>query len=101
MYILASRKNGTLYVGVTTALQWRIWQHKTGIVEGFTKQYHVNTLVHAEQFSSIGQAISREKEIKGWRRSRKIALIEHANPDWDDLAANWGEPSLGPSHGSG
>jgi putative endonuclease len=101
IYILASRKNGTLYVGVTTDLRTRVWQHRSGAIEGFTKQYCVTTLVHFEEFHDVRDAISREKEIKGWMRKRKIALIEAANADWDDLAANWFERGLDPSQGSG
>jgi putative endonuclease len=101
VYILASRKNGTLYVGVTTDIHARIWQHKTGVLEGFTKEHHVTTLVYHEYFQSIRDAITREKVLKGWNRQRKIALIEVANPDWDDLAADWFGGGLDPSHGSG
>ncbi len=101
VYILASRKNGTLYVGVTTDIRHRIWQHKAGIQEGFTKQHRVETLVYFAEFSGIHRAISREKEIKGWRRSRKITLIESENPDWNDLAATWFARPLDPSLGSG
>jgi putative endonuclease len=101
VYILASRKNGTLYVGVTTDIRQRVWQHKAGIVQGFSKQYRVTTLVHLEEFSEVRTAIRREKEIKGWRRDRKIALIEAGNPDWDDLAKAWFESPLDPSLGSG
>lgn len=89
VYIMASRKNGTLYIGMTTDMRRRIWQHKEKITEGFTKQHRVTTLVHFEQFSDIRNAIHREKELKGWRRDRKVALIEADNPDWDDLAAAW------------
>jgi putative endonuclease len=101
VYILASRKNGTLYVGVTTNLRRRIWEHKQRMVEGFSKQHHVTTLVHLEEFSDIRRAISREKELKGWTRNRKVALIAAANPDWDDLAAKWFERPLDPSLCSG
>ncbi len=101
VYILASRKNGTLYVGVTTNLRRRIWEHREGVVEGFSKQYHVTTLVHFEEFSGIRRAISREKELKGWTRNRKVALIEATNPDWNDLAARWFERPLDPSLRSG
>jgi putative endonuclease len=101
IYILASRKNGTLYVGVTTDLRRRIEQHRTGLIAGFTKQYGVTTLVYFEELATVGDAIAREKTIKGWRRSRKIALIEIGTPDWDDLAKGWLERPLGPSHGSG
>ena len=101
IYLLASRKNGTLYVGITTNLRGRICQHKTGALGGFTKQYHVTTLVYFEEFHDVREAIAREKSIKGWLRAKKIALIEAANPDWDDLAVGWSERGLGPSHGSG
>ena len=102
VYILASRKNGTLYVGVTVDLERRVEQHKSGLIAGFTKQYGVSTLVHFEEFAAITDAIAREKVIKGWRRSRKIALIELANPDWDDLSKVFmPTPPLGPSRGSG
>ena len=100
-YILASRKNGTLYVGVTTNLRVRVRQHRAGAVDGFTKQHHVTTLVHFEELREVRHAIAREKEIKGWSRRRKIELIEYTNPDWDDLARNWFERGLDPSHGSG
>jgi putative endonuclease len=101
IYILASRKNGTLYIGVTADLGTRIAQHKGGAVAGFTRQYHVSTLVYSEEFAHVRLAITREKALKGWNRRRKIELIESVNPDWDDLAANWREHRLGPSHGSG
>jgi putative endonuclease len=100
IYILASRKNGTLYVGITADLRARVCQHKTGAVGGFTQQYHVKTLVYFEEFQEVRDAIAREKAIKGWTR-KKIGLIESANPDWDDLAVGWVERGLGPSHGSG
>src|SRR5262245_6106957 len=91
IYILASRKNGTLYVGVTSDLRTRLWQHKKGTIEGFTRQHCVTTLVYFEQFNGIRSAIEREKMLKGWTRQRKIELIEAVNPDWDDLAAGWFE----------
>jgi putative endonuclease len=89
VYIMASRKNGTLYVGVTTCIRRRIWQHKVKILDGFTTQHRVTTLVHCEEWSGIKQAIDREKTIKGWKRNRNTALIEALNPDWDDLAKAW------------
>jgi putative endonuclease len=101
VYVLASRKHGTLYVGVTTDLRRRVWQHKAKVVDGFSKRHGVVTLVYYEEFSSLKRAIGREKEIKGWKRIRKIALIEAANPDWDDLAARWFERPLDPSLRSG
>jgi putative endonuclease len=101
VYIMASRKNGTLYVGVTTDIRRRVWQHKAKVVEGFTAQHQVGLLVYLDKLSGIRPAISREKAVKGWKRNRKIALIEAGNPDWDDLAASWFERPLDPSHGSG
>ena len=85
LYILASRRNGTLYVGVTSDLNRRAWEHKTGIVEGFTKRYGVQLLVYAEFHATMEEAILREKRIKTWRRAWKIALIERTNPAWRDL----------------
>ncbi len=89
VYILASRGRGTLYIGVTTNLQSRVWQHKNGTYEGFTKRYRVLRLVYFEPFAGIQKAIERERALKGWRRERKIALVEAANPTWTDLAAGW------------
>ena len=101
VYIMASRKNGTLYIGVTTSIRRRVWQHKEKLIEGFTKDHQVNTLVHLEELAGIRNAIGREKEIKGWRRDRKIMLIESTNPDWENLAAKWFEHPSDPSRGSG
>ncbi|WP_341895983.1 GIY-YIG nuclease family protein [Ferrovibrio terrae] len=85
VYILASKRNGTLYVGVTSDLAQRIWQHRSGAVDGFSKQYAVYRLVHAEFHDTMADAILREKRIKKWRRAWKLALIEATNPDWRDL----------------
>jgi putative endonuclease len=85
VYILASRRNGTLYVGVTSQLQKRIWQHKTGTIDGFTKRYGVKALVWFEACDSIEAAIVREKQLKFWKRTWKLDLIEQANPEWRDL----------------
>ena len=101
IYILASRKNGTLYIGVTGDIRTRGWQHKMGTIEGFTKQHKVATLVYLEKFHTIRAAIDREKSLKGWNRARKVRLVEAANLDWDDLAANWFEGGLDPSLRSG
>ncbi|MBV8053111.1 MAG: GIY-YIG nuclease family protein [Acidobacteriaceae bacterium] len=92
VYILAS-KTRVLYVGVTGFLQERILQHKAGEDEGFTKRYRVNRLVHIECFQYVDNAITRETEIKKWRRQKKIKLIETTNPTWEDLAADWSKPS--------
>jgi len=85
VYILASRKNGTLYIGVTSDLITRIWQHKADTVDGFTKKYGVHILVYYEMFTSMRSAILREKQMKEWHRPWKIKVIETANPTWRDL----------------
>jgi len=85
VYILASQRNGTLYVGVTSNLVQRVWQHKNDLVEGFTKKYRVHTLVWYEAHETMASAITREKTIKGWRRTWKLDLIEATNPSWRDL----------------
>ncbi len=85
VYILASKKNGTLYIGVTSNLIKRIWEHKQGLVEGFTKKYNVHRLVYFEETPDIESAIIREKQMKKWKRQWKIELIEEMNPAWDDL----------------
>jgi len=85
VYILASAKNGTLYIGVTSNLIQRIWQHKNNLLKGFTERYHVHLLVYYEQHESMHTAIEREKQLKKWNRDWKISLIEKKNPDWQDL----------------
>ena len=85
VYILASRRNGTLYVGVTSNLIQRVHQHRSDAVEGFTKRYGVHTLVWWEVHGDMESAIRREKQIKGWDRRAKLGLIERGNPDWQDL----------------
>ena len=85
VYILASRKNGTLYIGVTSDLVQRIWQHKNDQVDGFSKKYGVHSLVWFELHATMESAISREKAIKEWQRAWKIELIESTNPHWRDL----------------
>jgi len=84
-YILASRKNGTLYIGVTSDLIKRIYEHKEGLVEGFSKKYAVKILVYYEYSDQIEVAIAREKELKKWKRQWKLDLIEKDNPQWLDL----------------
>jgi putative endonuclease len=86
VYILASERNGTLYVGVTSDLTRRIWEHKTDVAEGFTRHYRVHSLVHAEFHETMAEAILREKQVKKWNRAWKLRLIERANPTWRDLA---------------
>ena len=85
VYILASQRNGTLYVGVTNDLVRRVWEHRQGEVEGFTKTHEVKRLVYYETFCDITAAIEREKRLKRWRRTWKLELIEKANPTWKDL----------------
>jgi putative endonuclease len=85
VYILASKRNGTLYIGVTSDLVKRIWQHKNNMLEGFTKRYSVHQLVWYELHSSMQSAIEREKRMKGWKREWKLELIESMNPKWQDL----------------
>ncbi|MHB1687169.1 MAG: GIY-YIG nuclease family protein [Ignavibacteriaceae bacterium] len=85
IYILASKKNGTLYIGVTNDLIRRVCEHKEGITEGFTKKYNIKLLVYFEVHSDINEAIKREKALKKWYRKWKIELIEKNNPEWKDL----------------
>ena len=84
-YIMASKRNGTLYVGVTNDLVRRIYEHRESLADGFTKKHGVKTLVYFESHDDIARAIQREKNLKRWRRAWKIDLIEKANPAWDDL----------------
>ncbi len=85
IYILSSQPRGTLYVGVTSDLVARVWQHKNNVLEGFTRKYGVHTLVYFELHATMYEAISREKQLKAGSRMKKVALIEAANPDWHDL----------------
>ena len=85
VYILASKRNGTLYVGVTSDLVKRVWEHKNNMVEGFTKQYNVHELVWYELHESMESAIVRERRLKDWKRAWKLKLIESKNPEWLDL----------------
>jgi putative endonuclease len=85
VYILANKRNGTLYVGVTNDVVRRVWEHKSDVVEGFTKRYSVHRLVYAEFHETMPLAIVREKQVKKWRREWKIELIERDNPEWRDL----------------
>ena len=85
VYILASGKNGTLYIGVTSDLKRRVWEHKHDLVKGFSKEYGVHDLVYFEQYEDIEKAILREKQMKTWKRFWKIRLINKDNPDWKDL----------------
>jgi putative endonuclease len=85
VYILASKRNGTLYIGVTSELVKRVWEHKNNMVEGFTKRYNVHRLVWYELHESMESAITREKRLKNWKRKWKLELIERSNPKWLDL----------------
>jgi len=85
VYILASKRNGTLYVGVTSDLPKRAWEHREQIVEGFTKRYGVHKLVYYETHGNMVSAITREKQLKKWNRAWKLRLIEELNPEWRDL----------------
>lgn len=85
VYILASKRNGTLYVGVTSNLKGRVWQHKEKAVKGFTEKYTVSQLVYYECMEDVFSAIRREKQLKKWNRAWKIRLIEEKNPQWKDL----------------
>lgn len=85
VYILASQYNGTLYIGVTSNLPQRIFQHREGLVEGFSKKYGIKTLVYVEIFEDMLSAIAREKSLKSITRAKKITLIESVNPSWEDL----------------
>jgi len=89
-YILASQKGGTLYVGVTSDLMGRLYQHRTGAMDGFTSRYAVHRLVWFEMCDTMEVAIMREKQLKNWRRQWKINLIEENNPNWRDLAVDLG-----------
>lgn len=89
VYILASKKNGTLYTGVTNDLERRIYEHKKNIIKGFTAKYNVHNLVYYEETNDVNEALALEKKIKGWLRKKKIALIESTNPDWKDIAREW------------
>ena len=90
VYILASQKGGTLYIGVTADLSKRLWQHRHGEAPGFASRYRVFRLMHGEFFATMPEAIAREKQLKRWHRAWKLALIEESNPEWCDLAVVWG-----------
>ena len=85
VYILTNKPEGTLYIGVTSNLAQRVWQHKKKVVEGFTLQYNLDKLVYCEAFSDAESAIAREKQMKKWKRAWKVRLIEDGNPEWRDL----------------
>jgi len=85
VYVLASKRNGTLYIGVTNDIQKRVWEHKNDFVEGFTKRYGVHRLIYYELYEDMVSAITREKQMKKWNRAWKLELIEKHNPAWRDL----------------
>ncbi len=89
VYILTNKRNNVLYTGVTGNLEGRVKQHKSMVIAGFTKRYHVIKLVYYEEFDSPYDAIMREKQIKGWLRVKKEALVQSINPRWDDLSKEW------------
>jgi putative endonuclease len=97
VYIMASRRNGTLYTGVTSDLLGRVYQHREGVMPGFTSKHGVKRLVWFEQHATMEQAIRREKQIKKWLRVWKLELIEHDNLGWRDLAEDFGFPPLEPT----
>ena len=85
IYILASKRNGTLYIGITDNIARRIYEHRNNLIEGFTKKYGVHRLVYVEAYHYVWDALKREKQLKKWNRAWKIALIEKENPNWADL----------------
>jgi putative endonuclease len=89
VYILANHRSTVLYVGVTNDLERRVYVHKQRLVPGFTSRYNVDRLVYFEETTDVASAISREKELKGWRRARKAELVATMNPSWSDLSAEW------------
>ncbi len=91
VYLLANKVNTVIYIGVTSNLAKRIWEHKKKLVEGFTKKYNVDKLVYYEIFELVVDAIKREKQIKGWVRKKKVDLVESLNPNWNDLYKNLNE----------
>ena len=90
VYIIASQRNGTIYTGVTSNLMQRIWQHRAGSLPGFAQRHGIKILVWFEQHSAMESAITREKQIKDWKREWKLALLEAENPEWRDLAEDLG-----------
>ena len=89
VYILTNNSHHSLYIGVTNNLERRLYEHKMELMDGFTKQYHIHNLVYYEETDDVGAAIDREKQLKGWRREKKNALIQSMNPHWRDLSEDW------------
>ncbi len=92
VYIMTNAKEA-LYIGVTSNIERRVYEHKMKLIPGFTQRYNLTRLIYLEEFADIRDAIAREKQLKSWNRSLKIALIERSNPEWQDLAANWFKPT--------
>ena len=88
VYVMTNH-SGTLYIGMTNNLERRVWEHRHGVVEGFTSKYRITKLVLAEPFTEVRDAIAREKQLKKWSRVKKVALIQSSNPEWRDLAGKW------------
>ncbi|GJQ62567.1 MAG: endonuclease [Melioribacteraceae bacterium] len=88
VYIITNKRNGTLYIGMTNNLARRVWEHKEGLVEGFSKKYDTKLLVYYEKSNNVSDAIAREKQLKKWKREWKLRIIEKVNPDWGDLSLN-------------
>lgn len=89
VYIITNRPRGTVYIGVTNDLERRIYEHKNKTFDGFSKKYNLANLVYFAEFGDVNEAIACEKKLKGWKRDRKIALIEEFNKEWRDLSKNW------------
>jgi len=89
VYILTNWDNSVMYIGVTGNLEKRLYEHRNNLVDGFTKKYNVHKLVYFESTSDVRSAIAREKQLKGWRREKKNALVALENPTWEDLSKNW------------
>ena len=100
VYIVSSRTK-VLYIGVTNSMERRMWEHKTGFTKGFTQRYKIDRLVYYEETEDVWAAIEREKQLKGWVRRRKVALVESGNPEWDDLSETWYSGERDPSLRSG
>ncbi|MBI2914070.1 MAG: GIY-YIG nuclease family protein [Chloroflexi bacterium] len=96
VYVLTDRHRGTLYVGATNDLRRRVYEHKNKSVDGFSKKYHVTSLVYFEETTDVRAVIDREKQIKGWMRAKKVVLIESVNPRWVDLSQGWYDPTPPP-----
>jgi putative endonuclease len=98
VYIMTNKRRGVLYTGFTGGLEARVYEHKHGVFPGFTRRYNLKKLVYYEQFDDPSDGIRREKQIKGWIRAKKIALIESMNPEWKDLSEGWYDTHGGVLH---